>query len=90
MNYQLLRKAPTNYQLDQNKAFNYQTQPFSPLPSVRGLKQTVNGSRDRHVPFYMGACWKMVVVHGSMLENGGSSWGKNRKKMRVKQHVTVT
>jgi len=23
MNYQLLRKAPTNYQLDQNRAFNY-------------------------------------------------------------------
>jgi hypothetical protein len=86
MNYQLLRKASTNYQLNQNRAFNYQTQPFSPLPSVRGLKQTVNGSR--------------AVLHGGMLEDGGSSWGmledggsswgKNRKKMRVKQHVTVT
>jgi len=42
------------------------------------------------VPFYMGACWKIVVVHGGMLEEyGGSSWGKNIKKMRVKQHVTV-
>jgi len=90
MNYQLLRKAPTNYQLDQNRAFNYQTQPFSPIPSVRGLKQTVNESRDRHVPFYMGACWKMVVVHGGMLKEGGSSWEENRKKMRVKQQVTVT
>jgi len=50
----------------------------------------VNGSRDRHVPFYMGACWKMVVVHGGMLEVGSSLWGENRKKMRVKQHVTVT
>jgi hypothetical protein len=67
MNYQLLRKAPTNYQLDQNRAFNYQTQPFSPIPSVRGLKQTVNESRDRHVPFYKGVCWKMVVVHGGKI-----------------------
>jgi hypothetical protein len=32
------------------------------------------------VLFYMGACWKMVVVHG----------GEKRKKMRVKRHVTVT
>jgi hypothetical protein len=23
------------------------------------------------------------------LEDGGSSWGENRKKMKVKQHVTV-
>jgi hypothetical protein len=80
MNYQLLRKTPTNYQLDQNRAFNYQTQSCSPLPSVRVLKQTVNGSRDPHVPFYM----------GGMLEDGGSLWGENRKKIRVKQHVTVT
>jgi hypothetical protein len=67
MNYQFLLKTPTNYQLDQNRAFNYQTQQFSPLRSIRGLKQTVNGSRDRHVPFYMGACWKMVVVHGGKI-----------------------
>jgi len=38
----------------------------------------------------MGACWKMIVVHGDMLEDDGSSWGENRKKLRVKQHVTVT
>jgi hypothetical protein len=38
MNYQLLRTAPTNYQLDQNKAFNYQRQPFSLLSSVKGVK----------------------------------------------------
>jgi hypothetical protein len=25
-----------------------------------------------------------------MLEDGGSLWGENMKKMRVKQHVTVT
>jgi hypothetical protein len=37
----------------------------------------------------MGAYWKMVVAYGGMLEDGGSSWGKNMKKMRVKQHVTV-
>jgi hypothetical protein len=90
MNYQLLRKAPTNYQLDKNRAFKYQIQLFSPLPSVKGLKQMVNGSRDHHLPFYMGACWKMIVVHGDMLEDDGSSWGENRKKLRVKQHVTVT
>jgi len=24
-------------------------------------------------PFYMGACWKMVVVYRGMLEDGGSS-----------------
>jgi hypothetical protein len=37
-----------NYQLDQTRAFNYQRHPFSPLSSV-------DESRDRHVPFYMGA-----------------------------------
>jgi hypothetical protein len=61
MNYQLLCKAPTNYQFDQNRAFNYQTQLFSPLPSIRGLKQTVNGS--------------YAVLHGGMLEDGGRSCG---------------
>jgi hypothetical protein len=54
-----LHKAPTNYQFDQNRSFNYQTQPFFPLPSVRGLKQTVNGSR--------------AVLHGGMLEDSGNS-----------------
>jgi hypothetical protein len=24
----------------------------------------------------MGACWKMVVVHGGKEEDGSSSWGK--------------
>jgi hypothetical protein len=67
MKNQLLRKPPTNYQLDQNREFNYQTQPFFPIPLVRGLKQTVNGSRDRHMPFYIVACWKMVVVHGGKI-----------------------
>jgi len=33
-----LSKTPTNYQLDQNRAFNYQRQQFSPLPSVKGVK----------------------------------------------------
>jgi hypothetical protein len=32
-----------NYQLDQNRAFNYQRQPFSPHPSVKGVK--INGQR---------------------------------------------
>jgi hypothetical protein len=33
-----MRNAPMNYQLDQNRAFNYQRQPFSPIPSVKGVK----------------------------------------------------
>jgi hypothetical protein len=37
MNYQLLQMPPTNYQLDQNRASNYQSYTFSPLPSVRGV-----------------------------------------------------
>jgi hypothetical protein len=43
-----------------------------------------------HVPFYMGACWKMVIVYGGKEEDDGSSWGEKRKKMRVKLRVTVT
>jgi hypothetical protein len=31
-----------------------------------------------------------VVVHGGKEEYGGSSWGEKRKKMRVKQCVTIT
>jgi hypothetical protein len=42
------------------------------------------------VPFYMGACWKMVVVHEGKEEDGGSSWGEKMKKMKVKRRVTVT
>jgi len=65
MNCQLLRKAFINYQLDQNRTFNYQRQPFFPFHQLEGgLKEMVNGSCDRHVPFYIGACWKMVVIHG--------------------------
>jgi hypothetical protein len=59
MNYQKMRDAHMNYQLDQNKAFNYQRQLFSPLPSV-------DESR--------------AVLHGGMMENGGSSWGKIGRK----------
>jgi hypothetical protein len=62
MNYQKMRDAPMNYQLDQNRAFNYQRQPFSPLPSVRGVKR--NSQRVMCRLIYMGACWKIVVVHG--------------------------
>jgi len=36
-------RCPMNYQLDQNRVFNYQRQPFSPLPSVRGVK--INSQR---------------------------------------------
>jgi hypothetical protein len=52
MNYQFLRKALTNYLLDQNRASNYQKQLFSPFRQSKELKPTVNGSRDRHMPFY--------------------------------------
>jgi len=31
-----------------------------------------------------------VVVHGGKEEDGDSSWGEKRKKMRVKRRVTVT
>jgi hypothetical protein len=34
---------PMNYQLDQNRVFKYQRQPFSPHPSVKGVK--TNGQR---------------------------------------------
>jgi hypothetical protein len=43
MNYKKMRDAPMNYQLDQNRAFNHQRQPFSLLPSVKGVK--TNGQR---------------------------------------------
>jgi hypothetical protein len=76
MNYQKMRDTPMNYQLDQNKAFNYQRQSFSPFLQLEGLKKTVNRS--------------CAVLHEGMLEDGGSSWGEKRKKMRVKRHVTVT
>jgi hypothetical protein len=52
MNYQKMCDAPMNYQLDQNRAFNYQRQPFFPIRQSNELKQTVNGSHDRHTPFY--------------------------------------
>jgi uncharacterized protein (DUF1499 family) len=34
-----MRNAPMNYQLDQNRAFNYQRQLFFSLPSVKGIKR---------------------------------------------------
>jgi len=37
-NNQKMRDAPMNYQLDQNRVFNYQRQPFFPLPSVKWVK----------------------------------------------------
>jgi hypothetical protein len=49
---------------------------FLPFRQLEGLKETVNGS--------------CAVLHGGMLEDGGSSWGEKRKKMRVKRRVTVT
>jgi hypothetical protein len=39
MNYQKMRDAPMNYQLDQNRKFNYQRQPFFLLLSVKGVKR---------------------------------------------------
>jgi uncharacterized protein (DUF1499 family) len=38
MNYQLLQIPPTNYQLDQNRAFNYHSYILCSLPSVRVVK----------------------------------------------------
>jgi len=38
MNYQKMRDAPMNYQLNQNRAFNYQKQSFSHHPSVKWVK----------------------------------------------------
>jgi hypothetical protein len=49
---------------------------FPPFYQLEGLKETVNESS--------------AVLHGGMLEDGGSSWGEKRKKMRVKRRVTVT
>jgi hypothetical protein len=68
MNYQKMRDTPMNYQLDQNKAFNYQRQPFFPFRQLEGLKETVNGS--------------CAILHGGMLDCG-SSWGENRKMVVV-------
>jgi hypothetical protein len=65
MNYQKMSDAPMNYQLDQNRAFNYQRQLFSPFCQLDGLKETVNGS--------------CAVLHVSMLEDSGSSWGERRR-----------
>jgi len=64
-----MRDAPMNYQLDQNRAFNYQRQPFPPFRQSKGLKQTVNGS--------------YAVLYGGMLEDDVSSWGENRKMVVV-------
>jgi len=38
-NYQKMHDTPMNYQLNQNRVFNYQRQPFSPIPLVRGVKR---------------------------------------------------
>jgi hypothetical protein len=76
MNYQKMCDASMNYQLDQNRAFNYQRQSFFPRPSVRGVKRNSQ--------------WLCAVLHVGILEDGGSSWGEKMKKMRVKRRVTVT
>jgi hypothetical protein len=49
---------------------------FSIFRQLEGLKETVNGS--------------CAVLHGGILEDGGSSWRKKMKKMRVKRPMTVT
>jgi len=49
---------------------------FFPFCQLEGLKETVNVS--------------CAVLYGGMLEDGGSSWGEKRKKMREKRRVTVT
>jgi hypothetical protein len=42
---------------------------FPPFYQLEGLKETVNGS--------------CAVLHGGMLEDGGSSWGEKRKMVVV-------
>jgi hypothetical protein len=69
MNNQKMCNAPVNYQLDQNRTFNYQRQPFSPIPLVREVKR--NSQR---------SC---AVLYGGMLEDSGSSWGRKRKMVVV-------
>jgi hypothetical protein len=63
-----MRDAPMNYYINQNRAFNYQRQLFSPFHQLEGLKETVNGS--------------CAVLHEGMLEDSGSSW-EGKKKMVV-------
>jgi hypothetical protein len=41
-----------NYQLDQNRAFNYQSYCFPPFRQSEVLNLTVNPSRDQHMRFY--------------------------------------
>jgi len=38
INYQEMRDAPTNYQLDQNRAFNYHNYILCPILSIRVVK----------------------------------------------------
>jgi len=46
-----------NYQLDQNRAFNYQRQPFSPLPSVRGVKRNSQRVMCHFTWGHVGSSW---------------------------------
>jgi hypothetical protein len=57
MNYKKMRDAPMNYQLDQYRAFNYQRQPFSPLPSFRGVKRNSQRVMCRFTLGHVGRCW---------------------------------
>jgi len=67
MNYQKMRDAPMNYQLDQNSTTK--DNHFPPFRQLEGLKEIVNGS--------------CAVLRGGMLEDGDSSWGKKRKMVVV-------
>jgi len=46
-----------NYQLDQNRAFNYQRQPFFPLPSVRGVKRNSQRVMCHFIWGHVGRWW---------------------------------
>jgi hypothetical protein len=69
MNYQKMRDAPMNYQLDQIEHSTTKDNHFSPFRQLEVLKETVNES--------------CAVLHWGMLEDGGSSWGEKRKMVVV-------
>jgi hypothetical protein len=65
MNYQKMRDAPMDYQRIYSTKIEHSTTKdnhFLPFCQLEGLKETVNGLCA--VLHGLGACWKMMVVHG--------------------------
>jgi hypothetical protein len=52
-----MRDVSMNYQLDQNRAFNDQRQPFFFFPSVRGVKRNSQRVMCRFIWGYVGRWW---------------------------------